>query len=255
MDIIGRRCQEITVYFYICPSSRMTIWIRNTAAQAVNTSCESMSLFRVAVVLQKFHLPADLCSLGRHVCTRSAPLILQGLDTWEILKTGTIQRHFPGSVAFYVHQNIPACLLHNECFLTELSSSAPNLKAFTEIQCYQSRMTSSSHLILTDLLLSCTSCFSPPSISFVSVAAETMVYYAGATIAHNGPLFWLDVVERSLVKHISSTIMSHPAISIPLLSAVAPSLHSSCSASGSHSFYYPRALMLGGFSSLIKVSR
>lgn len=36
-----------------------------------------------------------------------------------------------------------------------------------------------------------------------------------ATIAHNEPLFWLPVVERSLVKHISSTTVSHPAISIP----------------------------------------
>lgn len=40
------------------------------------------------------------------------------------------------------------------------------------------------------------------------------VCYTVGTIAHNGSLFWLDVVERSLVKHISSPIMSYPAISI-----------------------------------------
>lgn len=34
------------------------------------------------------------------------------------------------------------------------------------------------------------------------------------TMAHNGPLFWLDVVERSLIEYISSAIMSHPAISM-----------------------------------------
>lgn len=40
-------------------------------------------------------------------------------DTWKILKTVTIQRYVPGLLAFYVHQNIPAYLLHNKCFITE----------------------------------------------------------------------------------------------------------------------------------------
>lgn len=36
-------------------------------------------------------------------------------------------------------------------------------------------------------------------------------------MAHNGPLFWLDVVERSLVKYVSSAAMSHPVNSILLI--------------------------------------
>lgn len=79
-----------------------------------------------------------------------------------------------------------------------------------------------------------TSCLSPCSVSCVSITAKRKVYYALATIAHNGPLFWLDVVERSLVKHISSTIMSHPAFSIPFYLRSLP-LHSFCSASGTMS--------------------
>lgn len=55
-----------------------------------------------------------------------------------------------------------------------------------------------------------------PGLSVVSaLLPRGRVYYTVGTIAHNGPLFWLDAVERSLVKHISSPIMSHPAISIP----------------------------------------
>ena len=88
-----------------------------------------------------------------------------------------------------------------------------NIKHFPDSQCYQSKRTFSRHLIPLDL--SCTSCLSLWSISRVSITAKRKVYYTVGTIAHNGPLFWLDVVERSLVKHISSTIMSHPAISIP----------------------------------------
>lgn len=49
----------------------------------------------------------------------------------------------------------------------------------------------------------------------VSITAKRKVYYTAGTIAHNGPLFWLSVVERSLVKHISPTIMSHPVSSLP----------------------------------------
>lgn len=89
-----------------------------------------------------------------------------------------------------------------------------NIKHFPDSQCYQSKRTFSRHLIPLDLLLSCTSCLSLWSISRVSITAKRKVYYTVGTMAHNGPLFWLDVVERSLVKHISSTIMSHPAISI-----------------------------------------
>lgn len=62
-------------------------------------------------------------------------------------------------------------------------------------------------------------CFLPfivRSTTCVSIIAKMKVYYTVGTIAHNGPLFWLDVVERSLVKHISAAIMSHPVISIPL---------------------------------------
>lgn len=83
------------------------------------------------------------------------------------------------------------------------------------LRSYQSKRTFSSHLIPPDLLLSCTSCLSLWVLSFFGITAKRKVYYAVDTIAHNGPLFWLDVVERSLVKHISSSIKSHPAISIP----------------------------------------
>lgn len=104
---------------------------------------------------------------------------------------------------------------HNKCLRTESSVSSPRRQTFTYSRCYRSKRTSCSHLIPQDLLLSCTSCLSRRSIARVSVAPKRKVYYAVATIAHNGPLFWLDVAERSLVKHISSTIMSHPAISVP----------------------------------------
>lgn len=68
--------------------------------------------------------------------------------------------------------------------------------------CYESKRPSSSHLILLDLLPSCTSCLSQCSISCVSITSKRKVYYRVGTEAHNGPLFWLSVVERSLVKHI-----------------------------------------------------
>lgn len=106
----------------------------------------------------------------------------------------------------------PSC---SKCVRTGSSPLSPNHKTFPDIQCYQSRSTFSSHLIQPDLLLSCTSCLSPWSISCVSITAKRKAHYTMGTVTHNGPLFWLDVVERSLVKHISSTIMSHPAISIP----------------------------------------
>lgn len=57
---------------------------------------------------------------------------------------------------------------------------------------------------------SSTSCLSFCSISS---AAKRKRPCAAATIAANEPLFWLDVLERSLVKHISSTAVSHPAVS------------------------------------------
>lgn len=112
-------------------------------------------------------------------------------------------------------QNLAVFSLHSKCFRTNWSYLSPNHKTIPDLQCYQSKSTFSSHLILLDLLLSCTSCLSPWPISCVSITAKRKVYYTVGTIAHNGPLFWPDVVERSLVKHISSTIMSHPAISIP----------------------------------------
>lgn len=92
---------------------------------------------------------------------------------------------------------------------------APSLN-ISRYPCYQSKRNFSSHLILLDLLPSCISCLSSWSITCVSITAKMKVYYTVDTIEHNGPLFWLDVVERSLVKHISSAIMSHPAISIPI---------------------------------------
>lgn len=110
--------------------------------------------------------------------------------------------------------------------------------------CYQSRGTSSSHLILLDPLSSCTSCLSQWSISCVSITPKRKVYYTVGTIAHNGPLFWLSVVERSLVKHISSTLMSHSASSIhfylPSLPLLFHTLHSFCSTSDS----FPTTLSL-----------
>lgn len=68
--------------------------------------------------------------------------------------------------------------------------------------CYESKRPSSSLLILLDLLPSCTSCLSQWSVSCVSITSKRKVYYRVGTKAHNGPLFWLSVVERSLVKHI-----------------------------------------------------
>jgi len=73
--------------------------------------------------------------------------------------------------------------------------------------CYLSSRTCSSHLILRDLFPSCTSCLSLWSVSCVSITAKETFYYTPNTMAHNGPLFWLDVVERSLVKYISSSMM------------------------------------------------
>jgi len=112
-------------------------------------------------------------------------------------------------------KNLIVLSLPNKCVRAGQSYLSPYHKTIPNIQCYQSKRTLSSHLIPLDLLLSCTSCLSPWSISCVSTTAKRKVYYTVGTIAHNGLLFWLDVVERSLVRHISSTIMSHPAISIP----------------------------------------
>lgn len=60
---------------------------------------------------------------------------------------------------------------------------------------------------------SSTSCLSFCSISSGGAAAKRKRPCAAATIAANEPLFWLDVLERSLVKHISSTAVSRPAVS------------------------------------------
>lgn len=72
------------------------------------------------------------------------------------------------------------------------------------------------HLIPQDLLLSCTSCLSRRSAARVSFAGERKLYYAAATMDHNGPLFWLHVAERSLVSHVSS------AANVPSLHFHAP---------------------------------
>ena len=73
-----------------------------------------------------------------------------------------------------------------------------------------------SRLIPSDLLPSFNSCLSLRGLSVMfALLLKRKVYYTEGTIAHNGPLFWRDVAERSLVKAFSSTVMCHPAISIP----------------------------------------
>lgn len=52
-------------------------------------------------------------------------------------------------------------------------------------------------------------------LSVVTITSKRDALLQTDTMGHNGPLFWLDVVERSLVKNISSTIMSRTDISIP----------------------------------------
>lgn len=72
-------------------------------------------------------------------------------------------------------------------------------------------------------------CFLPFSFSFAYFLPFFLLYqrrrsYAAATLAHNEPLFWLHVVERSLVRHVSPTPKSHPASSIPFYRPCVPSL-------------------------------
>lgn len=79
-------------------------------------------------------------------------------------------------------------------------------------RCRQARRPRSRRLIPADLLLR----LLPAFHSALSVLLLRGSVLAAATIAHNEPLFWLHAVERSLVKHLSSSPESHPAISTRL---------------------------------------